>query len=86
MPQLLVLSYVAAVMAGLAALAISVVGTLRSRVSPYRLLIFFYTAFTASIVTLFIREYLYVNITDYSYRAILATFLVSSVLTLSCMA
>ena len=86
MPQLLVLSYVAAMMAGLAALAISVVGTLRSRVSSYRLLIFFYTAFTASIATLFIREYLYVNITDYSYRAILATFLVSSVLTLSCMA
>lgn len=86
MSQFLVLYYVAATMLGLAALAISVIGTLRSRVSSYRLLILFYGAFTAEIATLFVREYLYVNIADYSYQAILATFLVASVLTMICMA
>jgi DNA-binding CsgD family transcriptional regulator len=86
MSQVLVLSYVAATMLGLAALAISVIGTLRSRVSSYRLLILFYGAFTAQIATLFVREYLYVNIADYSYRSILATFLVAGVLTFTCMA
>ncbi len=85
MSQFLVLYYVAATMLGLAALAISVIGTLRSRVSSYRLLVLFYSAFTAEIVTLFVREYLYVNIADYSYRVILATFLVASILTLTCM-
>jgi DNA-binding CsgD family transcriptional regulator len=86
MPQFLVLYYVAVTMLGVAALAISVIGTIRSRVSSYRLLILFYGAFTGSIAALFVREYLYVNIADYSYRAILATFLLVSVLTLICMA
>jgi DNA-binding CsgD family transcriptional regulator/RsiW-degrading membrane proteinase PrsW (M82 family) len=63
-----------------------VIGTIRSRVSSYRLLIFFYGAFTAYIAMLFVREYLYVNIADYSYRMILATFLVGTVLTMTCMA
>ena len=86
MSQFLVLYYIAATMLGLAALAISVIGTIRSRVPSYRLLILFYGAFTAEIATLFIREYLYVNIADYSSRAILATFLVAGVLTMVCMA
>jgi len=86
MSQFLVLYYVTVTMLGLAALAISVIGTIRSRVSAYRLLILFYGAFTANIATLFVREYLYVNIADYSSRAILATFLLASVMTLTCMA
>ncbi len=86
MSQFLVLYYVAVTMLGLAALAISVIGTIRSRVSSYRLLILFYGAFTANIATLFVREYLYVNIAGYSYGAILATFLVGIVLTMICMA
>jgi DNA-binding CsgD family transcriptional regulator len=86
MSQFLVLYYVAVTMLGLAALAISVIGTLRSRVSSYRLLILFYSAFTAEIATLFVREYLYVNIADYSYQSIVATFVIAIVLSVACIA
>jgi hypothetical protein len=65
MPHFLVLYYMAVIMLGLAALAISVVGTIRSRVTSYWLLILFYGAFTASIAALLVREYLYVNIAGF---------------------
>ncbi len=85
MPQLLVLSYVLATMLGLAALAISAIGTMRSRVHSYRLLVLFYAAFTASLATLFAREYLYVTVPGFSPPAILATYVVGIVLTLAAM-
>ena len=74
MPHFLVLYYVAVIMLGLAALAVSVVGTIRSRVASYWLLILFYGAFTASIAALFVREYLYVNIAGFSLRAVLMSY------------
>ena len=86
MPHFLVLYYVAVIMLGLAALAISVVGTIRSRVTSYWLLILFYGAFTASIAALFVREYLYVNIAGFSLQAVLMSYLVGSILTILCIA
>ena len=86
MPHFLVLYYVAVIMLGLAALAISVVGTIRSRVTSYWLLILFYGAFTASIAALFVREYLYVNIAGFSLRAVLMSYLAGSLFTFLCVA
>lgn len=86
MPHFLVLYYVAVTMLGLAALAVSVVGTIRSRVASYWLLILFYGAFTASIAALFVREYLYVNIAGFSFQAVLMSYLVDSLLTILCIA
>ncbi len=85
MPHFLVLYYVALTMLGLAALAVSVVGTIRSRVTSYWLLILFYGAFTASIAALFTREYLYVNIAGFSPRAVVMSFLAGSLLTILCL-
>jgi len=73
-------------MLGLAALAISMVGTIRSRVASYWLLILFYGAFTASIAALFAREYLYVNIAGFSLQSVLMSYLVGSILTILCIA
>jgi DNA-binding CsgD family transcriptional regulator len=86
MPHAIVLFYVGATMIGLAALTVSVLGTLRSRVSSYRLIVVFYSAFTAEIATLFVREYLYVDIAGFSYGAVIATYLVAAVLSLACLA
>jgi len=86
MPHFLVLYYVVVLMLGLAALAVSVVGTIRSRVASYWLLILFYGAFTASIAALFAREYLYVNIAGFSPQAILMSYLAGSLLTILCVA
>jgi len=86
MSHFLVLYYVAVIMLGLAALAISLVGTIRSRVTSYWLLILFYGAFTASIAALFAREYLYVNIAGFSRQAVLMSYLAASLLTVLCVA
>jgi DNA-binding CsgD family transcriptional regulator len=84
MPHFLVLYYIAVIMLGLAALAVSVVGTIRSRVASYWFLILFYGAFTASVAALFAREYLYVNIAGFSLQAALMSYLVGSLLTVLC--
>ena len=81
----MVFLYVGATMVGLAALAVSVLGTLRSRVSSYRLLVVFYSVFTAQVATLFVREYLYVAMTGFSYTAVFATFIVAVMLGLGCL-
>jgi len=81
MPHFLVLYHVAVIMLGMAALAVSVVGTIRSRVASYWLLILFYGAFTASIAALFARESLYVNIAGFSLQAVLMSYLAGSLLT-----
>ena len=86
MSHFLVLYYVAVIMLGLAALAVSLVGTIRSRVTSYWLLILFYGAFTASIAALFAREYLYVNIAGFSRQAVLMSYLAASLLTVLCVA
>ncbi len=86
MPHLLVLSYVAATMIGLTALAVSAVAAIRSRDRAYWLLILFYAAFTAQIATVFTREYLYVNVTGFSPRAVLVTYGAGTVLVMVYMA
>jgi len=83
MPHFLVLYYIAVTMVGLATLAVSLVGTIRSRVSANLLLIVFYALFTVDVATLFSREYLYVNIADYSYQTVLITYLVSGLVSLA---
>jgi len=83
MPHATVLAYVGATMVGLAALAVSVLGTLRSRVSAYRLLVIFYSAFTGEIAALFVREYLYVAGADPSLDAILGTYVTAIFLSLA---
>jgi DNA-binding CsgD family transcriptional regulator len=86
MPHAVVFIYVGATMAGLTALAVSVLGTLRSRVSSYRLLVVFYGAFTAEIATLFVREYMMVDIASFSYDAVLGTYVVAIILSQACLA
>ena len=86
MPHLLVLSYVAATMIGLTALAISVVAAIRSRDRGYWLLILFYAAFTGQIAALFTREYLYVNVPGFSPGTIIMTYGAGIVLSMLSMA
>lgn len=78
-----VLVYVGASMIGLAALAVSVLGTLRSRVSSYVLLVIFYSAFTIQVGTLFAREYLYLDPALFSYAGVFATYIVAVYLSLA---
>ena len=75
---------VVVIMLGLAARAVSVVGTIRSRLPPYWFLILFNGAFTATIAALFAREYLYVNIAGFLPRAVLLIYLAGSLPTILC--
>jgi DNA-binding CsgD family transcriptional regulator len=86
MPHLLVLSYVAATMIGLIALAIAAIAAIRSRDKAYWLLILFYAAFTAQVATVFAREYLYVNIAGFSPGTVLMTYAAGVILSMLYMA
>lgn len=65
---------------GSVTLAISTFGVIRARVRSYRFLVLFYAGFTLHVLIIFAREYMYLNVDDYSLSAIFATYAVGSIL------
>ncbi len=72
--------YALVAVVGLVALALSSFGVVRSRVPAYWYLIGFFAGFTAMVCTIFIREYFFMNVADYSILAIFRTYAASSVI------
>jgi DNA-binding CsgD family transcriptional regulator len=80
MDHFLVLYYILIALGGFIALTITILGTLKSGIATYWFLILFYGSFTLQICVLFIRRYMFVNITGFSYEMALATYQAAGVL------
>ncbi len=80
MSHIRILYYALVALVGTVALALSAFGVIRSRVPAYWYLIGFYAGFTAMVSVIFIREYLFMNVADYSILVIYQTYAVSSVI------
>lgn len=78
--------YIAVAMIGLIALAVSVLGTIRSRISSYWLLLVFYGGFTLNVCTVFARHYMILNVDNYSLQAVVLTYIISGILSNAFMA
>jgi DNA-binding CsgD family transcriptional regulator len=82
-PHALVLYYVGVVILGGIALSVSVLGVIRARISSYRLLLLLYAAYSLQVVILFVREYMYANVSDYSYATIAFGYSAGTILSLT---
>jgi hypothetical protein len=82
MSHILILYYIIVALIGCVALPISILGTIRSQIKSYWLLILFYGTFTVMVGVLFVRQYLYVNVEQYSLNTAAVTRMISSLLTI----
>jgi DNA-binding CsgD family transcriptional regulator len=77
----MIVYYVVVAVTGFIAVAVSVLGTIRSRIGAYWLLIAFYGILTVRISVAAVEEYLYVNVHPVSIGVFFATGTIGSVLT-----
>ena len=80
MPHALIVYYVVVALAGSVAVAVSVLGTIRSRIGAYWLLIGFYGALTVRIFVIAVEQYLYLNVHPVSVDVFLTTHTIANVL------
>ena len=77
----MIVYYVLVALTGFVAVAVSLLGTLRSRIGAYWLLIGFYAALTVRISVSAVEQYLYLNVHPVSVNVYLATHTIGTVLT-----
>ena len=80
MSHFLLFYYILVVLIGFIALAVSLLGTIQSGIAAYRLLILQFAAFTFQVGTVFVRQYLYTNVTHYSFKTATLTYVLGSIL------
>ncbi len=76
----MIVYYVVVALTGFIAVAVSVLGTIRSRIGSYWLLIAFYGLLTVRISVIAVEQYLYLNVHPVSVDVFLATGMIGNVL------
>ncbi len=76
----MIVYYVVVAITGFIAVAVAVLGTVKSRIRAYWLLIGFYGALTVRIAIIAVEQYLYVNVHPVSVDVFLATYTIGNVL------